>query len=453
MDSSEGETRYSEDVENDDSKYGDKDRYYLPTEVAVHNTPDDCWVSYLYGVYDLTELCKTWRNAREICPIIANAGKDISHWFDHSRGDIKHQVHRVTGALVPFCPHGPIPHVGITSSVLSWRPVDRCPWWLDDKYKKGKLTKNPRPCRIINTLTGCRAIISRSSCTRGFSNSMKYFELCRRFFGLTQTVKSKSMKVAVLGAGGRTGNALSFFLKHCSLIDELALYDVTPVCHVAMELNHVDTKCRVAAGLPGDEGLKSVLEDSKIVVITAGLPSSDGKDHNDILMTNAEILAHYILSIIKHSPRALVAVATSPINHLIPMAGELYKRYGIFDYNRLFGITTLDCVRANTFAAGILGFEPEYLVVPVIGGSCSRTRVPLFSQTQPCNEFTNEEISKLTHAVRMAEEEVTKEYKGRMGGPSLTMGFATARFCMSLCKAAAGYSLKRTGEHQNIILI
>ena len=29
-------------------------RYYTPAEVARHQTGDDCWVSFFYGVYDLT---------------------------------------------------------------------------------------------------------------------------------------------------------------------------------------------------------------------------------------------------------------------------------------------------------------------------------------------------------------------------------------------------------------
>ena len=33
-------------------------RYYTPKEVAAHNAPGDCWVSYLGKVYDLTSLCK-----------------------------------------------------------------------------------------------------------------------------------------------------------------------------------------------------------------------------------------------------------------------------------------------------------------------------------------------------------------------------------------------------------
>ena len=33
-------------------------RYFTPSEVAVHNTSSDCWVSFLGDVYDLTPLCE-----------------------------------------------------------------------------------------------------------------------------------------------------------------------------------------------------------------------------------------------------------------------------------------------------------------------------------------------------------------------------------------------------------
>ncbi|XP_043270393.1 cytochrome b5 domain-containing protein 1 [Venturia canescens] len=134
--------------------------YFLPTEVVLHNKPEDCWVSYLGGVYDLTELCYVWKYCREINPILANAGKDISHWFDHEKGDIRYYVNPLTGVRVPYCPHGPIPDVGPSVPTTMWRPLDKCPWWLDDRYKQGYLTQNPRPCRIINSLTGHSAVIS-----------------------------------------------------------------------------------------------------------------------------------------------------------------------------------------------------------------------------------------------------------------------------------------------------
>jgi len=31
-------------------------KYYTPNEVSVHNTLEDCWVSYLGKVYNLTKL-------------------------------------------------------------------------------------------------------------------------------------------------------------------------------------------------------------------------------------------------------------------------------------------------------------------------------------------------------------------------------------------------------------
>lgn len=31
-------------------------RYYTPTEVAYHNTSDDCWVSFFNEVYNLSKL-------------------------------------------------------------------------------------------------------------------------------------------------------------------------------------------------------------------------------------------------------------------------------------------------------------------------------------------------------------------------------------------------------------
>lgn len=130
-------------------------RYFLPSEVVVHNSEDDCWVSYNGGVYDLTDLCKEWAGRKEILPLLAHAGKDISHWFDHEKNDIKYHMHPVTGVLVPYCPHGPIPDViPHVVPASSWRPLDKCPWWFDEKYRKGYLTKNPRPCRLLNVLTG-----------------------------------------------------------------------------------------------------------------------------------------------------------------------------------------------------------------------------------------------------------------------------------------------------------
>jgi cytochrome b involved in lipid metabolism len=63
-------------------------RYYLPSELAIHNTKDDCWVSFFGQVFDLTRLLQD-NFTSELCdPIVLAAGTDISHWFDQQTRDV-----------------------------------------------------------------------------------------------------------------------------------------------------------------------------------------------------------------------------------------------------------------------------------------------------------------------------------------------------------------------------
>ena len=56
-------------------------RYYLPSEVASHNTPTDCWLSFFNQVYDMSKVIQDNYGAL-VEPIIQFAGADITHWFD-----------------------------------------------------------------------------------------------------------------------------------------------------------------------------------------------------------------------------------------------------------------------------------------------------------------------------------------------------------------------------------
>ncbi|XP_069676964.1 cytochrome b5 domain-containing protein 1 [Periplaneta americana] len=134
--------------------------YYLPSEVVIHNTPDDIWVTYLGRVYNLTELVKEYEGQDVIKPILAFAGKDISHWFDRFTGEIRHMIHPITGARVPYTPHGRIPHVGLHVPTTAWRPLQTLPWWADPKYLIGNLTQGMRNVRVLNVLTGQENVIT-----------------------------------------------------------------------------------------------------------------------------------------------------------------------------------------------------------------------------------------------------------------------------------------------------
>lgn len=65
-------------------------RYYTPSEVSRHNNASDCWVSFFYGVYDLSKLlAENQEKQGELCqPIAKAAGTDISHWFDQNTHEV-----------------------------------------------------------------------------------------------------------------------------------------------------------------------------------------------------------------------------------------------------------------------------------------------------------------------------------------------------------------------------
>jgi malate dehydrogenase len=87
----------------------------------------------------------------------------------------------------------------------------------------------------------------------------------------------------------------------------------------------------------------------------------------------------------KTCPKAISCIVTNPVNSTVPVAAEALRAAGVFDPTRLFGVTTLDVVRASKFAADALSSDadPTSIKVPVIGGHSGATILPLYSQAQP----------------------------------------------------------------------
>lgn len=71
---------------------------------------------------------------------------------------------------------------------------------------------------------------------------------------------------------------------------------------------------------------------------------------------------------------------SNPVNSTVPIAAETLKKMGVYDPRKLFGVTTLDVVRARTFVAEAAGVPVDDVDVPVVGGHAGVTILPLFSQ-------------------------------------------------------------------------
>jgi len=240
------------------------------------------------------------------------------------------------------------------------------------------------------------------------------------------------MKVAVLGAAGGIGQALSLLLKtQLPAGSELSLYDVAPVVPgVAVDLSHIPTDVKVAGY--GKDDLAAALTGCDIVLIPAGVPRKPGMDRSDLFNINAGIVKSLVEGIADTCPSACIGIITNPVNTTVAIAAETLKAKGVYNKNKLFGVTTLDVIRAETFVAELKDKDVAKIHVPVIGGHI----LPLLSQVEGV-EFSDDEIASLTTRIQNAGTEVV-EAKAGGGSATLSMGQAAARFCLSLVKAMQG---------------
>ncbi|TDL26869.1 NAD-malate dehydrogenase [Rickenella mellea] len=248
-------------------------------------------------------------------------------------------------------------------------------------------------------------------------------------------------KAVVLGAAGGIGQPLSLLLKVNPLITELGLYDIVNTPGVAADLSHIDSPAKVEGYLPPDDGLAKTLKGADIVVIPAGVPRKPGMTRDDLFKINAGIVRDLATGIAKTCPKAFVLVISNPVNSTVPVVVEVFKQHGVFDPKRIFGVTTLDVVRASTFVAEVIGdlAKAPSISVPVIGGHSGVTIVPLLSQSsQPLpSGYSQEQIAALTNRVQFGGDEVVKAKDGA-GSATLSMAYAGAEFAEKVLRAVKG---------------
>lgn len=246
----------------------------------------------------------------------------------------------------------------------------------------------------------------------------------------------KKMKVAVLGAAGGIGQALALLLKlDLPENSELSLYDVAPVTPgVAKDLSHIPTSVKVT-GFGGDD-VAPALDGADVVLISAGVARKPGMDRSDLFNINAGIIKSLIGTVAKVAPDACIGIITNPVNTTVAIAAEVLKAAGVYNKNKLFGITTLDVIRAEEFIADLKGLPAEHVRVNVIGGHSGTTILPVLSQVQGV-EFTDQEVIDLTDRIQNAGTEVVNAKAGG-GSATLSMARAASVFGINLVQALLG---------------
>jgi len=156
---------------------------------------------------------------------------------------------------------------------------------------------------------------------------------------------------------------------------------------------------------------------------------------SDLFNTNASIVRDLAKAAAEHAPEANLLVISNPVNSTVPITAEVYKSRGVYNPKRLFGVTTLDVVRASRFISEIKNTDPANENITVVGGHSGATIVPLLSQSGYNLDGTA--LDDYVRRVQFGGDEVVQA-KGGAGSATLSMAMAGARFAESLLKATQG---------------
>jgi len=176
-----------------------------------------------------------------------------------------------------------------------------------------------------------------------------------------EDVKSK---VAVIGAGN-VGASTALYVAERGLAD-VTLIDIVDGMPQgkALDMQQAAPLWHKGGKVEGSNDLAAV-ENSDVVVMTAGFPRKPGMSRSDLLKANADIIRPAAEAVKQHAPNAYVVVVTNPLD---VMAHLFWKVTG-FPKQRVMGMAgILDSARFRAFIAMELGVSGADIQAMVLGG-------------------------------------------------------------------------------------
>jgi malate dehydrogenase len=180
-------------------------------------------------------------------------------------------------------------------------------------------------------------------------------------------------KISVIG-GGNVGATLVQRLAEAELAKHVSVVDILEGIPQGKALDILESgpvygyDTRVVGS-----NTYEVIEDSDIVVVTAGIARKPGMSRDDLLATNTKIMTDVCNNIKKFAPNAMVIIVSNPLDAMCHVALEVTG----FPSNRVFGMAgVLDSARYKTFIAEALDVSVEDIQGFVLGGH-GDTMVPL----------------------------------------------------------------------------
>jgi len=184
-------------------------------------------------------------------------------------------------------------------------------------------------------------------------------------------------KITIVGAG-RVGESTAQFIAEKDMCREIALLDINKGAAegAALDIQEVAPLFKYDTRLcGGSDG--SLMTDSDLIIVTAGLPRKPGMTREDLLTSNVNIVDGILDDAMKYAPDCLMLFVTNPVDVVTYYA---WKKTG-WPRNRIFGQAgVLDSSRMASFIAMETGYSTLDINTMVLGGH-GDTMVPMHRYT------------------------------------------------------------------------
>ena len=196
-------------------------------------------------------------------------------------------------------------------------------------------------------------------------------------------------KIALIGSG-QIGGTLAHLIALKDLGD-VVIFDIVKglAQGKALDIQQSSSIEKFACNLIGSNDYSSI-ENSDVVIVTAGIPRKPGMSRDDLLGTNLKIIKQVGEGIGKYAPKAFVICITNPLD---AMVWALQKTSNLPE-NMVVGMAgVLDTARLKLFLAQELGVSAKDIEAVVLGGH-GDSMVPLLGYTKvlgrPLDDLINE---------------------------------------------------------------
>tara|TARA_B100001059_G_C17830259_1_gene584196 strand:- start:3148 stop:4083 length:936 start_codon:yes stop_codon:yes gene_type:complete len=202
------------------------------------------------------------------------------------------------------------------------------------------------------------------------------------------------MKVTIVGAGN-VGASCAEYISIKQIASEVVLLDIKDGLAEgkALDLRQTSTTLGFDSQISGVTNDYKATLNSKVVVITSGIPRKPGMTREELIGINAGIVQSVATNILKYSPNAIIIVVSNPMDTMTYLT---LKSTGL-SKNRIIGMGgALDSSRFKTYLSMALKKPACDIDGMVIGGHGDTTMIPLTRLASyngiPINNFLSEKI-------------------------------------------------------------